>query len=259
MKKEDFEMRLAGKSVVVTGASSGMGKAIVELFAREGANIIAVARRRERLDALAESLKEAPGKVIAYPGDVSKKETNEGMIDEAVRQFGRLDILVNNAGIMDDMAGVADATDEKFEQVFNINVYGPMAAMRKAVQVFLDQKSGGSIVNVASVGGMRTVAGVIYGASKAALISMTKNTAFMYLPDGIRCNAIAPGGIATEISTSMGQPNMHGYGRVANVLKLAPAPGPAEAIAQAALYLASDEASYVSGDVLVVDGGWIAG
>lgn len=252
-------MKLEGKSVVVTGASSGMGKAIVELFAKEGADIIAVARRKERLDALAESLKDEPGKVIPFQGDVSKRETNEAMIDEAVKQFGKLDILINNAGIMDDMAAVGAATDEKFEQVFSINVYGPMAAMRKAVQVFLEQKSGGSIVNVASVGGIRTVAGVIYGASKAAVISMTKNTAFMYMPDGIRCNAIAPGGIATEISTSMGRPDLHGYGRVGNVLKLAPAPGPAEAIANAALYLASDDSAYVSGDVLVVDGGWIAG
>ncbi len=97
-------MKLEGKSVVVTGASSGMGKAIVELFAKEGADIIAVARRKERLDALAESLKDEPGKVIPFQGDVSKRETNEAMIDEAVKQFGKLDILINNAGIMDDMA-----------------------------------------------------------------------------------------------------------------------------------------------------------
>lgn len=252
-------MRLENKSIVVTGASSGMGKAIVELFAKEGANVVAVARRKERLEALAASLEGAAGKVIPFVGDVSKKEDNEAMLELAVKEFGRLDVLVNNAGIMDDMSPVGDVTDERYEQVFKVNVYGPMCAMRKAVQIFRGQGNGGSIVNVASVGGMRTCAGAVYCASKAALISMTKNTAYMYIPDGIRCNAIAPGGITTEISTSMGQPNMAGYGRLQGIFNCSPKPGEAEQIAAAALFLASDDSSYVSGDVLVVDGGWIAG
>ena len=252
-------MKLQNKSIVITGASSGMGKAIVELFAHEGANIIAVARRIERLVQLAESLKDAPGKVIPYQGDVSKQEVMEGAIDTAVIEFGRLDILVNNAGVMDDMSPIGDFTNEKLEQVFSVNVYGPMYSMRKAVQVFLEQGDGGNIINVASLGAMRTAAGAIYCASKAAVVSMTKNTAFMYIPNGIRCNAIAPGGIATEISSSMGMPNMNGYGRVQKVLGTAPEPGTAENIAAAALFLASDDSSYVNGDVLLVDGGWAAG
>lgn len=252
-------MRLSGKSVVVTGASSGMGKAIVELFTKEGANVIAVARRKERLDALAESLKDAPGKVVPYAGDVSQEETMSAAIDAAVKEFGRLDVLINNAGIMDDMSPIGDVKNEKIEQIFSVNVYGPMYAMRKAVQVFLEQGDGGNIINVASVGAMRSVAGAVYCASKAAVVSLTKNTAYMYNPNGIRCNAIAPGGISTEISTSMGMPNMNGYGRVKNVLATSPAPGAAEQIASAALFLASEESSYVNGDVLVVDGGWIAG
>lgn len=107
-------MKLEGKSVVVTGASSGMGKAIVELFVREGASVVAVARRKDRLDSLVESLKDAPGKVVAFGGDVSKKEDDEAMIDCAVKEFGKLDILVNNAGVMDDMAPIAKASDEKY-------------------------------------------------------------------------------------------------------------------------------------------------
>ena len=205
-------MKLSGKSVVVTGASSGMGKAIVELFAREGANIIAVARRKDRLEALAES-----------------------------------------------MSPVGDLTNEMMEKVLSINLHGPVYAMRKAVQVFEEQGGGGNIINVASLGGMRTVAGAIYCASKAALISLTKNTAFMYLEKGIRCNAIAPGGIKSEISTSMGMPNMNGYGQVKRVLAAAPPPGETEQIAKAALFLASDDSSYVNGDILLVDGGWGAG
>ncbi len=252
-------MRLENKNVVVTGASSGMGKAIVELFVKEGANVIAVARRKERLDALVESLVGAAGKVIAFSGDVSKKEDNEAMIDLCVKEFGSLDVLVNNAGVMDDMAPIADTTDEKYEHVFSINTYGPFCSMRKAVQVFLEQGNGGNIVNVSSVGAQRTAAGPIYCASKAALNAMSKNTAYMYQPNGIRCNVIAPGGIATEISTSMGMPNMAGYGRVKNVLATSPAPGAAEDIANAALFLASDESKYISGDIITVDGGWTAG
>ena len=252
-------MKLKHKSVVVTGASSGMGKAITELFVREGANVIAVARRKERLEELAESLKGLPGRVIPFVGDVASQETMEGAIDLAVREFGRLDVLVNNAGVMDDMSPIGDIKNEKIDQIFAVNVYGPMYSMRKAVQVFLEQGDGGNIINVASLGAMRTAAGAIYGASKAALVSLTKNTAYMYMPNGIRCNAIAPGGIATEISASMGMPNMNGYSRVKNVLATAPAPGSAEQIASVALFLAGDDSSYVNGDVLLVDGGWAAG
>ena len=252
-------MKLKNKSVVVTGASSGMGKAIVERFAKEGAHIIAVARRRERLEELAEALKDSGGRVIPFAGDVSEERTMEEAIELAVKEFGRLDILVNNAGIMDDMSPIGDVKNEKMEQIFAVNVYGPMYSMRKAVQVFLEQGGGGNIINVASLGAFRTAAGAVYCASKAALVALTKNTAYMYLPQGIRCNAIAPGGIQTEIAASMGMPNMNGYSRVQNVLATAPAPGSAEQIASAALFLAGEDSSYVNGDVLLVDGGWAAG
>ena len=257
--EEGKNMQLENKVAVVTGASSGMGHAIVELFAREGAKVVAVARRRERLEELAASLADAPGEVAVYPGDVSLREVNEGMIDFAQKTFGGFDVLVNNAGIMDDMSPVGDATDEKYEQVMAVNVYGPLAAMRAAVNAFKASGTKGSIVNVASVGGMRSCAGAVYCASKAALISLTKNTAYMYMADGIRTNCIAPGGIVTEIATSMGVPNPAGYGRIKPVLDCAPAPGSAEEIAAAALFLASDAASYVNGVVLPVDGGWMAG
>ncbi len=251
-------MKLANKSVVVTGASSGMGKAIVELFAKEGANVVAVARRRERLEELAASLKDAPGKVAVYAGDVSKREACEAMIDLAVKAYGKLDILVNNAGVMDDMAAMANASDEKYEYVMSVNVYGPMAAMRKACQVFLAQGGGGNIINVSSIGSMHQAAGPIYCASKAALNAMSRNTAFMYKGDGIRCNVIAPGAIDTEIAAAMGRPNMDGYQRIGGVMAMHPASGKATDIANTALFLASDDSAYISGAVLTVDGGWTA-
>ena len=204
-------MKLANKSIVVTGASAGMGKNIVELFVNEGANVVAVARRAERLADLKESLKDAPGKLIVFTGDVSKKEDNEAMIDMAVSEFGRLDVLVNNAGVMDDMAAMADVTDEKYEYVMGINVYGPLCSMRKACQVFLAQGNGGNIITVSSVGSMHQAAGAVYCASKAAVNAYSRHIAFTYMKEGIRSNIIAPGGISTEIGTAMGMPNMDGF------------------------------------------------
>lgn len=249
-------MRLENKSVVVTGASSGMGKAIVELFVREGANVVAVARRKERLEALAQSLKDEAGKVVVYAGDVTKNEDITGMIKAAVENFGRLDVLVNNAGIMDDMAPIAEFSDERYEKVMAVNVHGPMAAMREACRIFLEQGDGGNIINVSSIGSMHQAAGPVYCASKAAINSVSRNTAFMYKNNKIRCNVIAPGGITTEIANSMGQPNMTGYSTLQPVLSISPAPGVPEDIANTALFLASDESSYISGVIIEVDGGW---
>ena len=140
-------MRLEGKTVIITGASAGMGQAMTELFVHEGANVVAVARRKERLDALAESLKDGPGKVAVFAGDVGKKEDNEAMIDYAVETFGKLDVLINNAGIMDDNTAIGDMSDEMLDRLMKVDAYGPMYAMRKAVQVFLKQGEGGNIIN----------------------------------------------------------------------------------------------------------------
>ena len=249
-------MKLKNKAIVVTGASSGMGKVIVELFVKEGANVIAVARRVERLEALAESLKDEAGKIIIYPGDVSKLEVCEGMIDECVKQFGRLDVLVNNAGIMDNMAAAATFTDEKYAQVMSVNVYGPLAAMRKAVNVFLAQGDGGNIITVSSLGAQHQAAGVVYGASKAAINAAVRHTAFAYSKEKIRSNAIAPGGIATEIGAAMGMPDMDGFERIKGLQGLMPAQGEPIDIANTALFLASDESSFISGQIIGVDGAW---
>lgn len=249
-------MKLTNKSIVVTGASAGMGKSIVELFVSEGANVVAVARRAERLAALKDSLKDAPGKLIVFTGDVSKKQDNEAMIDLAVSEFGGLDVLVNNAGVMDDMAAMAEVTDEKYDYVMGINVYGPLCSMRKACQVFLEQGKGGNIITVSSVGSMHQAAGAIYCASKAAVNAYARHVAFTYMKEGIRSNIIAPGGIATEIGAAMGMPNMDGFQRVRPIQALAPAPGQAADIANTALFLASDDSAYVNGVILPVDGGW---
>ncbi|MBR3358522.1 MAG: SDR family oxidoreductase [Solobacterium sp.] len=250
--------KLTGKVAVVTGASSGMGKEIVTLFAKEGASVVAVARRKERLEDLAASLKDEEGTVLAYPGDISSKDVNEAMIDFAVEKFGKLDILVNNAGIMDDMAAVGDFNDDKLLQVFSVNVYGPFYATRKAVNTFKAQGSKGSIVHIASEGAYKTCAGAVYCASKSAVVTLSRNTAYMYKNEGIRSNAIIAGGFVTEISTSMGMPDMEAYGKLQPNLATSPAPGDPVEIAKAVVFLASDDAAYISGAELAVDGGWCA-
>ena len=249
-------MRVKGKSIVVTGASAGAGRGIVELLVQEGANVVAVARREERLKELKESLKDAPGKIEIFVGDVSKKEINEQMIDFAVEKFGKLDVLVNNAGIMDNMAAVGDALDEKFDQLMAVNVYGPLCAMRKAVNVFLSQGNGGCIINMGSEGARKNSAGVVYCASKAALESMSQNTAFMYMDKGIRVNTVAIGALETEIGASIGQPNMNCMHRIQIAQAANPGAGKPIDAAYAVLYLASDEAKFISGAYLTVDGGW---
>lgn len=253
-------MKLKGKTAVVTGASSGMGREIAYYFAKEGANVIAVARRAERLNELVEQTKDFDGKIVAFSADITDKEKVEEMVDEAVKLFGKMDIIVNNAGIMDDMSGVGDVSDEMFDKVFDLNVKAALYAMRKAVKHF-EEVGGGVIINIASVGGLYGgVAGATYTASKHAVVGLTKNTAYMYAMKNIRCNAICPGAIATEIGNSefMKNINQEGAARTGIGLSLNPRFGQASEIATAAVFLASDDASFVNGQCIAVDGGWRA-
>lgn len=251
--------RLEQKTAVVTGASSGIGRAIALLFAREGASVVAVARRKERLEALARLAKQqGGGPVIPFPGDVTVRRDMEQMIELAIEKFGRLDILVNNAGLMDEMTPVGDVSDELWEKIIAVNLTGPFYACRKAVAVMAAQ-GGGNIINISSLGGLHgSRAGASYTASKFALTGMTKNIAFQYAPKGIRCNAICPGGVETEIGVGMAHPNPFGMERVMSGVDNNPRSGTAEEIAAIALFLASRESSFVNGAALPADAGWTA-
>lgn len=249
--------RLEGKVAVITGASSGMGREIAKAYAREGASVIAVARRKDRL----EELEKEDEKITAYAGDMMKPEDVLGMIDCAIEKHGKIDVLVNNAGILDNFMPVGDVTDELWERILRVNLTAPMEAMRKAIQIFLQQGNGGSIINIASVGGLRGAAGgVSYVTSKHALIGLTKNTAIMYAEKGIRVNAICPGGVATEIGNfDQTKISPIGIEKVMKANAVNPRNGESEEIAEVAVFLASDDASFVNGIAIPVDGGWMAG
>jgi NAD(P)-dependent dehydrogenase (short-subunit alcohol dehydrogenase family) len=251
-------MKLDGKVAIVTGAGSGMGKAIAELYAKEGAKVILADYNYDGAENVANGIVASGGTAKAVKANVAELSDIENMIDVAVQEFGTLDILVNNAGIMDGFEPVGDISDEKWDLVFEINTKAVMRAMRKAIPIFLE-KENGIIINTASTGGFSGAhAGAAYGASKHAVIGLTKNTGFMYAKKGIRCNAIAPGAVETNIGSSMKNINEFGMERAGLTHGLSPRSGQPEEIAQVALFLASDESSFVNGAVIVVDGGWTA-
>jgi len=255
--KEEFQMtkQLERKVVIVTGAASGMGKAMTELFVKEGAKVVAADLNFAGVKEVTDSIGS-----MSFPVEVNvaKQQDIDKMFDVAKEQFNKIDIVVNNAGIMDNMAPLGNMDDDTWNRVMTINVNSVMMATRKALKEFLPQKSG-VILNTASMGGQHGgVAGAAYVASKHAVVGLTKNTAYMYEEKGIRCNAIAPGGINTNIGSSMKNVDEFGAHRQAQGLKLMYKPGEAEDIANTALFLVSDAAKYVNGVIVPVDGGMTA-
>lgn len=253
-------MRLAGKVAVITGAGSGMGRATALLFAREGAKVVGSDIDADRIEAVTTEVNSAGGIMVGVAGNIAKREDAEGLIARAIEEFGQLDVLVNNAGIMDLMEGVANFKDETFERVFGVNVYGPFVTSRAAVN-HMKGRGKGAIINVASVAGVTGAsAGAVYTASKHALIGMSRNTAYAYAPFGIRCNTLIVGGVETNIMAAADPATFDhealaqfGKWHAANPRTLQP-----DEVAALSLFLASDEASGISGAEVAVDAGWTA-
>ena len=251
-------MRFEKKSVVVTGAGAGMGKEITLRYLAEGAYVTAVDYNEKTLKELEKEVSEKsyPGKLKTYVADISHREDAEGMIDYAVREFGSLDILVNNAGISGRCEPVGELEDELWDRVLAVNLTGTMYAMRKAVNVMLGQESRGNIVNIASVAGLKGCrASSAYTVSKHGVVALTEHTAYMYLHEGIRVNAICPGGIRTDMAANHTNESKYGYARVRGGMDPDFVFGEKKNIADAVLFISSEEASFINGANLVVDGG----
>ena len=258
IQKEVCEMKLENKVAVVTGAGSGIGKAIAALYAREGARVVVSDINSDEAAEVVEEITFAGGTAISVLADITREEEVQNLIDTAVHKFGTLDILVNNAGIMDNFVPAGAVTDELWDKVFQINVTGAMRTIRKVLPIFTE-KGSGVIVNIASAGGLLgSRAGAAYTASKHAVVGLTKNVGFQYAQSGIRCNAIAPGSVNTNIGNTIFTPHSFGMERAMAGMNLSPRTGEPDEIAKVALFLASDDSSFVNGTVITADAGWTA-
>ena len=250
--------RLENKVAVITGTGAGLGKAITMLYAKEGAKVVIADMNLEAAEETVKEITDNGGQAIAVKTNVTVEEDIQNMYNVAIEKFSTVDILVNNAGIGDNMYAAGNVPDDVWDRVISINTTGAMRAMRKAIQIFEEKKSG-VIVNMASLSGVEGGrGGLTYTASKFALVGMTKNVAAHYNKLGIRCNAIAPSAVPTNLAKAMTQPDPFGMERAVAGLNLMPRSGTTEEIANIALFLGSDESSFVNGAVITADAGWSA-
>ena len=244
--------RLRGKSAVVTGAAKGIGRATAIVFAREGARLVVTDVDREGLEGLVESLSGA--EVEAVVGDVAQVEDAKRMIDAAVEKYGRIDVLVANAGVI-PLNNIVDATPEDWDHVMAVDGRGMFLTCKYAIEAMLDQGDGGSIVCLSSISGLAGQAEQsTYGPAKFVASGITKHLAVEWAEKGIRVNAVAPGTITTEAVAELPEDYKVPMREMHPVKRL----GEPREVANAILFLASDEASFITGVILPVDGGYMA-
>lgn len=250
--------RLSGESALVTGASSGNGREIALLFAEEGASVTVADIREEPREGGSpthELIEEQGGEAQFVETDVSEIGALQEAIDRTVEEFGSLDVMVNNAGVYPGLQPVTDVDEEDYDWLMDINLKGVVFGSKLAADVMSDQEDGGSIINLSSIAGLNGFdQSSLYCASKGGVANVTRELAMELGPDGIRVNAINPGIIETAMTTE----DEEVAGSMTETIPLR-RDGKPEDVADAALFLASDEASYVSGHNLVVDGGLTAG
>jgi len=249
------QRQLEGKIALVTGASSGIGRASAFELARRGAKVVVAARRKGELDEVVQQIAAQGGEASAFVADVSKEADIKRLVDYTVQTYGRLDIAFNNAGTEGVFAPLIEQDSERFDMVFELNVRGVLNSMKYEAEVMLGQGSG-SIINNASMGGLIGFANAsVYIASKHAVVGMTKSASIEWFRQGIRVNALCPGLIETPFHHRGIWPSAEVQQQFA-----ADTPagrwGTAQEMATIVAFLASDDSSYVSGHALVADGGY---
>lgn len=254
-----MKQRFQDKVVIVTGASSGIGKVAARAFAREGACVVLAARRQEEGNQIAAEIKAAGGEAVFIQTDVARTQDVIKLVETTVATYGRLDCAFNNAGIAGDVfTPTADHTEENWDTVMNTNLKGVFLCMKHELAQMLKQ-GGGTIVNNSSVYGLRssTVGHVPYAVSKHGVVALTKTAAHEYATQGIRINAVCPGWTHSEIVDGAleAYPDLHTF--ISGIVPMQRVADSVE-IARVVLWLCSDEASYITGQALAPDGGWTA-
>lgn len=248
--------KLDNKVAFITGAGSGMGKAQSILFAKEGAKVVAADINYDGVQAVIEEIKNDGGEALAVKTDVSNAESIETAVKKAIDSYGQIDILSNTAGILDDYAPTLETSEELWDRIMNINLKGTYR-VTNAVLPQMVERGEGAIINIASIAAfVAGGGGAAYTAAKHGIAGYTKQLSFDYGPKGIKANAIAPGAVETGMTKEM---FAEGKAEVMDSVNSVPAGryGMPEEIATAALFLASEDSSFVHGAILPVDGGWI--
>jgi NAD(P)-dependent dehydrogenase (short-subunit alcohol dehydrogenase family) len=244
---------LDGKIALVTGGSKGIGRAIALSLAEAGADVAIAARGQEALEKTSREIEERGRQALAVPTDVSDQQQVRGLIDRTITDLGALDILVNNAGAAPFMSSLDAIRPEGFDKYFRLNFMSAFYATQAAAPVFVQRRSG-CMISIASVAGLIASPGLTYYASaKAALISLTRTAAREWAPFGVRANVIAPGWIETDMNVEARR-NEGFTNTIRDMIPLGRW-GRAEEVASVARFLASDAASFITGSVIVVDGG----
>lgn len=248
--------RLEHKVAVITGASCGIGAGCALRFAQEGADVVLVARRKDRLEENAQACRAYGVRALAVAGDLTDPATAVRVFDETIQAFGRVDILVNNAGIADKHIPITRCSNEWFDEVYRIDQAAVFYCAREALK-YMEPAGRGSIVNISSIGGVYGSAGISYSGAKAAVIGMTKNIAIQFAETDIRCNCVSPGPTPTELNTPEKVATFDTqFQQICQKFINRDVPRtPVEDQVNAILFLASDEAKGVNGQNLVVDHG----
>jgi NAD(P)-dependent dehydrogenase (short-subunit alcohol dehydrogenase family) len=255
----DDGQRHHGRVAIVTGAGSGIGRAVALRLVAEGAAVVGCDVNEAGLEATLATIREGGRDAALVPADVTSQGQVDRLVDEAIDRYGRVDLLANVAGIMDWFLPAHEVDDETWNRVMSVNLNGPMLLCRKVLPGMLE-RGAGAIVNVASVAGLRGGgAGVAYTASKHAVIGLTRSIAWTYRGDGIRCNTICPGGVETNIGATAMPRSQWAYERLAKSLAMAERVAAPDEIAALLSWVGSDEASNVNGAIIPADGGWTAG